>query len=292
MSYNNSEKKKTAMKTSFVCIVLNVALSVIKLIAGILGNSQAMLSDALHSLSDVFSTFVVIIGIALASEKSDKEHLYGHERLECVAAVILSAFLFMAGLGIGAAAVAKISGGGDISAPTFPALFAALVSIVVKELMYRYSAHTAKKINYAAVMADAWHHRSDALSSVGSLIGIGGAMMGFPILDPIAGIIICAFIIKAAIDIFKDSIDKMVDKSCDRETTELMKKAVVETDGVISLDLIRTRLFGSRIYVDIEISADKDLRLSDSHAIAENVHKKIETMFPLVKHCMVHVNPK
>ena len=171
------------------------------------------------------------------------------------------------------------------------ALIAAVASIVVKEAMFWYTRSAAKKINSGALMADAWHHRSDALSSVGALIGIGGARLGFPILDPIASVVICVFIVKAAYDIFKDAIDKMVDKSCDEETEEKMRRLIEKQTGVLKVDVLRTRLFGAKMYVDIEIAADGDITLREGHEIAQVVHDKVEEEFPLVKHCMVHVNP-
>ena len=140
-------------------------------------------------------------------------------------------------------------------------------------------------------MADAWHHRSDALSSVGSFIGIIGARIGFPILDPIASVIICAFILKAAIDIFVSSIDKMTDHACDAETAEKILYLVKNQEGVLGVDQLKTRLFGDKIYVDIEICADGEKTLNETHAIAQAAHDKIEQEFPKVKHCMVHINP-
>ncbi|MGN0461440.1 MAG: cation diffusion facilitator family transporter, partial [Ruminococcus sp.] len=202
--------------------------------------------------------------------------------------------LFATSLGIGYSGLTKIisSDYSGLATPGLLALIAAIVSIVVKELMYHYTMHAAKKINSSSLKADAWHHRSDALSSVASLIGIGGAMMGVKILDPIVSIIICFVIVKAAFDILKESIDKLVDKSCDEETIKKMEETVMKIDGVLDLDDIKTRLFSNKIFVDIEICADGDLTLWDAHEIAENVHDKIEEDFKDVKHCMVHVNPK
>ena len=140
-------------------------------------------------------------------------------------------------------------------------------------------------------MADAWHHRSDALSSIGAFVGILGARMGYPILDPLASVVICLFIGKAASDIFRDAIDKMVDKSCDPETLGKMRSIILEQPGVQNIDLLQTRLFGPKIYVDIEIAADGNLTLREGHEIAQRVHDAMEKEFPLVKHCMVHVNP-
>lgn len=290
---DNPAEQQIAMKVSGVSIVLNMVLSLFKLVAGILANSTAMVSDAVHSASDVISTIMVIIGISVSSKKSDKEHQYGHERLECVSSILLAVLLFLTGAGIGIAGVEKIiyKDMGDIEIPGMLALAAAVISIGLKEWMFWYTRAAAKKIQSGALMADAWHHRSDALSSVGSFIGIFGARMGFPVMDPIASVVICVFIGKAAVDIFKDAVDKMVDHSCDEETVSQMKQVILSQPGVYSLDMIKTRLFGSRVYVDIEISADETMTLKEAHGIAEDVHHSIEKEFKSVKHCMVHVNP-
>lgn len=282
------------MRISFVSIVINVILSLFKALAGLISHSGAMISDAIHSASDVFSTIVVIIGVKISGKESDKEHPYGHERMECVAAILLATILAITGLGIGWSAVSKIMAGNydQLEVPGVLALVAAIVSIVVKEAMYWYTRAGAKKIDSGALMADAWHHRSDSLSSIGALIGIGGARLGFPILDPIASVVICIFIEKAALDIFMDAVNKMVDKACDEETEARMRDCVIGQEGVLGVDLLRTRTFGNKVYVDIEISADGDKTLREAHTIAENVHDSVEREFPKVKHIMVHVNPK
>ena len=288
------DNAKIAYRVSFVTIIGNVVLAVFKFLAGIIASSSAMVSDAVHSFSDVFSTIIVIIGVKISSRESDASHRYGHERMECMASMGLAAVLFATSIGIGYSGLTKIisSDYSGLATPGLLALIAAIVSIVVKELMYHYTMHAAKKINSSSLKADAWHHRSDALSSVASLIGIGGAMMGLKILDPSVSIIICCVIIKAAFDILKESIDKLVDKSCDEETIKKMEETVLNIDGVLDLDDIKTRLFSNKIFVDIEICADGNLTLWDAHDIAENVHDKIEEDFKDVKHCMVHVNPK
>ena len=292
-SVSEDEFKKVANKVSFITIVQNVLLSVFKLFAGIFAHSNAMISDAIHSASDVFSTIIVIIGVKLASKESDKEHPYGHERLECVAAIVLSIVLLYTGIKIGSQAVKDIIGGNyqNLQKPGMLALVAAVVSIVTKEIMYWYTRHYAKKIDSSALMADAWHHRSDALSSVGALVGIGGAMMGFPVMDSIASIVIFVFIAKAAYDIFKDAMDKMVDHSCDDETEKAMRDFVLAQNEVLSVDLLHTRIFGNKIYVDVEIGVNGSYTLRQAHEIAEEVHEGIEKNFPKVKHVMVHVNP-
>ena len=289
----DKEFTRVANRVSVVSIVSNVALSVFKLIAGVLAHSSAMVSDAVHSASDVFSTFVVLIGIKLSSKESDKEHPYGHERLECVAAMILAMLLFITGVGIGVSAFSNIVTGKykEIQLPGALALVAAVVSIIVKEIMFWYTRHYAKKIDSGALMADAWHHRSDALSSVGALVGIGGAMLGYPIMDSIASLVIFVFIAKAAFDIFKDAIDKMVDHSCSDEIEQEIIDFVIQNKDVQGIDLFHTRMFGSKIYVDLEIAVDGDYSLREAHEIAENVHDAIELQFPKIKHIMVHVNP-
>ncbi len=290
---SEDEFQRVANKVSFVTIIGNILLSVMKLIAGFVAHSNAMISDAIHSASDVFSTFVVIIGIKLASKKADKEHPYGHERLECVAAIVLSMVLFITGLGIGATALKNITSGdyNNIAVPGILALIAAIISIISKEAMYWYTRYNAKKIDSSALMADAWHHRSDAFSSIGALIGIAGARMGFPVMDSIASLIIFVFIIKAAYDIFKDAIDKMVDHACDDDTVKQIRECVMKHEDVLGIDMLQTRIFGNKIYVDLEIATDGSYTLSKAHTIAESVHDDIEKSFPKVKHIMVHVNP-
>lgn len=286
--------QKIAMHVSMVSIVVNIVLSLFKLLAGIFAHSGAMISDAIHSASDVISTVVVIIGVHMSGKKSDKEHQYGHERLECVSSILLAGLLLVTGIMIGISGVEKIAAGTageELMVPGMLALIAAVISLVVKEWMFWYTRAAAKKINSGALMADAWHHRSDALSSIGAFVGILGARLGFPILDPLASVGICILIAKAAIDIFKDAIDKMVDRSCDEETVSKMREAVMEVSGVERVDVLRTRLFGSKMYVDVEIAVNDDMPLKEAHAIAEKVHRTIERTFGDVKHCMVHVNP-
>ncbi|MGN0368086.1 MAG: cation diffusion facilitator family transporter [Wujia sp.] len=289
----NIEFQKVANKVSIVTIIGNLVLSVLKFLAGVIAHSSAMISDAIHSASDVFSTFVVIIGIKLSSKKPDKEHPYGHERLECVAAIVLAIVLFITGLGIGMDALEKIIQGNynELQIPGILALIAAIVSIVTKEAMYWYTRYYAKLIDSSALMADAWHHRSDALSSIGALIGIGGARLGFPVMDSIASIVIFLFIVKAAYEIFRDAMEKMVDHSCDEETEKKIHDCIMQNPEVKGIDLLQTRIFGNKIYVDVEISLEGTITLQEAHGIAEDVHDGIEQEFPKVKHIMVHVNP-
>ena len=293
MQKQTAEQEQIAMRVSRNSIIINLLLSIGKFIAGIVGNSAAMVSDAVHSASDVFSTVIVMVGVRLSGKESDKNHQYGHERLECVAAILLAVILAGTGLGIGYQGILVICSGdtGHITVPTILPLAAALCSIAVKEGMYWYTIAAAKKIKSGALKADAWHHRSDALSSVGSFAGILGAKLGIPVLDPVASIGISIFILKAAYDIFMDAIVKMTDEACDDQTVEQMRDCVMKCEGVLAIDDIKTRMFGNKIYMDIEIECDGNMTLFDAHAVAEDVHDRIEQEFPDVKHCMVHVNP-
>lgn len=285
---------RAANRVSAVSVAVNVILSAIKLAVGLVAHSAALVSDAVHSLSDVISTFAVIAGVNLSARAEDSDHQYGHERIENIFSILLAVMLFITGMGIGIAGVRSVVTGEYKSneLPGMAALAAALLSIAVKEWMYRYTMRTAKKINSTALKADAWHHRSDALSSIGSFAGVLLARVGAPVCDPIAGVIICLFIIKAAWEVFYEAINGLVDHSADEETCEELRRTVMAEDGVICIDSIKTRLFGTRMYVDVEIGCNGEWTLYRAHAVAEQVHKSIEENFPQVKHCMVHVNPK
>ena len=284
---------KIAMDVSQKSLAVNIFLSAIKFIAGIVANSGAMISDAVHSASDVFSTVIVMIGVKLSSKSEDKDHPYGHERLECVAAIILAMMLFITGIFIGYESLQKIlsAENEELPIPGTLAVAAAVVSILAKEIMFWYTRNYAKMINSDALMADAWHHHSDALSSVGAFIGIVGARMGVPVLDPVAGIFICFFIAKAAFDIFRDAVEKMVDHNATEEFETALKDKISGYAEIHSIDLLKTREFGNRIYIELEISVDGNLPLIEAHEIAENLHDDIEKTFPQVKHIMIHLNP-
>ena len=250
-----------------------------------------MISDSVHSLSDVLSTFVVIIGVKISNKKADSDHPYGHERIECVSAIILSGMLFIIGALIGINGIKNVTNSSNLVMPGVLALIASIISIISKEAMYQYTIRVSKKINSAALKADAWHHRSDALSSIGSFIGILGSRLGFKIFDPLASVIISLCIIKVSIDIFKDAIDKMVDKSCDKEVIDKVISVIEKNESVKNIDDIKTRQFGNKAYVDVEISVDENLLLKDAHKVAEEIHDSVENEINIVKHCMVHVNP-
>lgn len=286
-------KKDTAIKISVITIIINIILSAFKLFAGIIANSAAMISDAVHSASDVVSTVIVMIGIKASQKNSDKEHPYGHERIECVASLLLSVALFLTGASIGIEATKSIILKSYTQKESIGmlAFIAAILSIATKEWMFWYTRSGAKKLNSSALMADAWHHRSDAISSVGALIGIGLSMAGFPVFDSVASIIICVLILKVSVDIFKEACNRMIDTAADEKTENSLIETIKSVDGVIDVNKLKTRLFASKMYVDVEISADGDLTLTEAHKIAHRVHDLLEERYPEIKHCMVHVNP-
>ena len=288
---NQEGFQAAATRVSVVSMSVNVILTLLKLAAGVIARSGAMISDAAHSASDIFSGVIVLIGVRISSRAPDEKHPYGHERFECVAALLLSGILALVGGTIGVKAVEDIISGAAPEAPGILALIAAIVSIVTKETLFWYTRGYAKKYRSTALHAEAWHQRSDALSSVGALIGIAGARMGFPVMEPIASLIIAAFILRVAVRIFRDAVDQMVDHSAGEETEAAFRETALAQPGVEGVELLRTRMFGNRVYVDLEIAADPDLKLSEAHGIAEKVHDAIEQDYPDVKHIMVHVNP-
>lgn len=286
--------EQLAMRVGRTSILINIGLSAFKLFAGIFGQSTAMISDAVHSITDLAGTIIALIGIKVANKQADEGHPYGHERFESVATLALAALISVVGIGIGWAGVQTILAGdfGYLAMPGVVALVAAVISIGVKEGVFWYVRAAAKKTDSSALMADAWHSRADGLSSIGSFIGILGARMGFPILDSIAAVVICVFILKTAVSIALDAIGKMTDKACDDKTVEEMRKIILAQESVEGIDLLRTRVFGNRIYVDVEIAVSTSFTFVEAHNISHQVHDIVEKSFPKVKHCKVHANPK
>ena len=293
--YDSWSVNETAIirNLSLVSVTGNAILSGFKMFAGIIGNSGAMISDAIHSFSDVLTTLIAWIGVKVSKKDADSSHPYGHERMESAASLILGIILLATGIGVGKVGVENILSGNyeTLAMPSAIALAAAIVSIISKEAMYWYTRYYAKQINSSAFLADAWHHRSDAFSSVGSLIGIGGAMLGFPIMDSAASVVICIFIVKVACDISKDALVKMLDTSCGEDYERKLTEAILAQDDVLGIDVLRSRMFGSKVYIDLEISVNGNKSLWEAHEVAERVHKSVEQHFLEVKHIMIHVNP-
>lgn len=284
------ENYKLGVKTSWVAVVVNIILAAFKVIAGIIGNSSAMIADGVHTLSDVLTTFVVLLGLKISSKEADEGHPYGHEKYESVFAKVLSMLLLLTGIFIGYEAI-KILISGETRTPKLIALIAALLSIVVKEGMYWYTIKVAKKIKSVSMEADAWHHRSDAFSSIGTFAGVLGAQLGLPALDPIAGIIVSIFVVKVGVDLYIKSVKELVDESASEEIIETITGKVESMNGVKGIKSLKTRVFGNRIYVDIEIFVDSNISVKSGHDIAEKVHDMLEAEVSDIKHCMVHIEP-
>ncbi len=280
-------------KMSLVSLIGNTVLSGFKLFAGVIGNSGAIISDAIHSFSDVLTTLIAWIGVKVSKKAADEAHPYGHERMECVASLLLGLVLMATGLGVGRVGVDNIIANNyeALAIPKMIALAASVISILGKEAMFWYTRYYAKLINSSAFMADAWHHRSDAISSIGSFIGIAGAMLGFPVMDSVASVVICLFILKVAYDILRDALMKMLDTSCGEAYENQLTHYIAEKEDVRSVDLLHSRMFGNKVFIDLEISVDGDKSLRDAHAVAELVHEDVELNFPEIKHIMIHVNP-
>lgn len=294
VSRKNGVDEATAIrKMSFVSLAGNSVLSAFKFFAGVTGNSGAMISDSIHSFSDVITTVIAWIGVKASKKEADSAHPYGHERVECIASLLLGIILLATGLGVGKVGVEHIVSGSydTLAVPSMIALVAAAVSIVSKEAMYWYTRYYAKLIHSSAFLADAWHHRSDAFSSIGSLVGIGGAMLGFPVMDSVASVVICLFIVKASYDILKDGVVKLLDTSCGETYDRKMEEYIAGQDGVVCVDSLRSRMFGNKVYIDLEIQVDGEKSLRDAHKVAQHIHDEVERAFPDVKHIMIHLNP-
>ena len=284
---------KIGKRISYINVCFNLILALFKLVIGFISRSTALISDAINSASDVFAAGIVIVGIHLSSKKSDKDHPYGHERFECVAAIILSAFILVTGIFMGHVAIENINS--PQSSQTFanntPAIIIAVFCMAVKEGMYWYTRHYAKILDSSSLMGIAWDNRTDVFATLCVLISIVGARFGITVLDSIASLVVSAFIIKASINIFIDAISKMVDKSCPEEMQTQIEIFVKKQEGVCAVDMIQTRVFGSKIYIDIEISVLPTISVFEGHEIAERLHNAIEKEFDNVKHIMVHINP-
>lgn len=287
------QKEQIAMRVSVVTLLANTVLAVFKLVAGLVGRSSAMVSDAIHTFSDGISTVIVMIGIRVSCRKSDDKHQYGYERYECVAAILLAGLLFAASLGTGFSGIQAMLNldSHAIAIPTLLPLVAAVVSILGKEAMYRYTIAASRRINSGALKADAWHHRSDAISSIGSFVGIFGARLGFPILDPLASVFISLFILKTAYDVFMDAVRKMTDTAADAETVQAIEEIVLAHPDILGIGTLHTRLFADRIFVDADVYVDGAATLVAADGISRALCGQLCSRLPSIKRSRVQVLP-
>ena len=281
---------KEGIVLSLWTLGLNFLLGSVKLAAGLWGRSSAMVADAAHSYSDCASTVAVIAGLKMASKSADADHPYGHEKYELIFANILSILLGLTAVKIGYDALMVIARG-SYQVPGLAPLLAAVFSVAVKEVMYRLTLRKAKKIGSVAMEADAWHHRSDALSSVGAFVGILGARLGLPVLDPVTGLLVAILVLKVAIDLYRKSVSGLVDSSTDAETVARIQQLLADMDGIEEVNSLKTRVFGASAYADVTIKVDGALTVEEGHDIATLAHNKIEANLPKIKHIMVHIEP-
>lgn len=280
-----------ASKVTIQSIVWNIILTFIKVFAGVVGKSSAMVADGLHSASDIISSVGVLIGNKIAITPHDKEHNYGHEKAETLVSFLLSILLIVVSLKIGWGALQSLFNLSSVQVPTVLPLIVSIISIAIKEYQFRITIKVANKINSPSLKADAWHHRSDALSSIAAFVGIGGAMLGFKALDPIASIAVALFVAKVGFDILKDSANELMDYSIDDEQEDQIRQIAEKTKGVINLGELRTRKHGAMAYVDLTICVNKDLTVLQGHEIAHEIEEYIINEMQFVKGITVHVEP-
>lgn len=287
----NKTPAKRGVRASLISIVASLILAGIKLTTGLIGKSHAMVSDAANSISDLITYTVVMTGVAISERKADSNHQYGHEKVESIVAVMLALAIFATGTAIGYKGVRLIMNPELIVVPSLLPMFGAMVSIIVKSGLFIYVRKVAKKTNLSSLKALSIDHLTDVFASLGALIGIGGARLGVPVLDAVASIIISLLIIKSSIDIFRNSANILLDISVDDKTVSELKASILMNPQVQKIDILRTRSTGPGFFVEVEICCAKTLTLEQAHAIAQDVHDRIERDFPRVKHVMVHTNP-
>lgn len=286
-----------ARKVTFIGLIINVLIALIKLIAGFIGKSSAMIADGIHSLSDFFSDIIVIAGLRLTDKPEDDCHNYGHGKVETLVTVFISFLLMVAGFYIlksGICKIVDVFNGYTLIRPRWIAFFAAILSIVGKEGLYRYTIKAGRKINSSVLIANAWHHRSDSLSSIGTLIGIGGAILlgnKWVILDPIASVIVSIFIFKVGYDIIKPALNELLECSLDNDEINQIKEILNRYSQVKTYHKLRTRRIGRKIAIDVHTLMDKELNIVTAHDIANNIEKDIRVLFGDISIINIHIEP-
>jgi cation diffusion facilitator family transporter len=292
------ERNKEIYKVTMVGGAVNVVLLLFKFVAGIVGHSAAMVADAVHSLSDFVTDVIVLVFVHISGKPKDKSHDYGHGKFETLAMTVIGLALLVVAVGIVYSGMTKIidwANGTDLEAPGMLALWAALLSIVLKEGVYRYSMVKARELNSQAVEANAWHHRSDALSSLGTAIGIGGAIFlgkRWTVLDPIASVVVGMFIVKVAIDLLRRGIGDLMEQSLPDAVEEEMLQMVEAIPGVVEPHNLRTRRIGNHYAIELHIRMDGDISLRESHDKASEVEDMLRNRYGEDTHVAVHVEPK
>ena len=290
-------REKQIFRVTFLGSFVNLLLVVFKFIAGIVGHSAAMIADAVHSLSDFITDIIVIIFVAISGKPEDSDHSYGHGKYETLATAVIGIILFFVGVGLLISGIKAIVGalqGEPLQAPSLLALIAAVISVVVKEALYRYTVKRGKALDSSSVVANAWHHRSDALSSIGTAIGIGGAVFlgeQWRILDPIAAVVVSIFIIKVAVELIKPCIDELVERSLPEEVEQRIHALILQSPQVSSPHHLRTRRIGSCIAIEVHIRMDGQISLSEAHQVASDIERRLKAEFGEKTHIGIHMEP-
>lgn len=283
--YNESNK------VTMLSIVLNIILAILKMLAGILGNSTAIIADGLHTASDIVTSIGILVGNKISRKPRDKEHQYGHEKAESLVSFTLAAVLILIAIKIGFDGITVLFSLDELQVPTVLPLIMSIVSIVVKEYQYQITIKVAKRINSSSLKADAWHHRSDALSSIAAFIGIGGAILGIKILDPIASVIVAIVVVKVGIDILKSSCNELMDSSINENDIKKINDIVNDYNKVYGIKDIKTRKYGSVAFIDMSIFVDNNESLEEAHEIADDIEKEIINKLNYIKDINIHIEP-
>ena len=293
----SNTRERSIFKITWIGSIVNFLLVVLKFIAGIVGHSSALVADAVHSLSDFITDIIVIIFVKISSKPEDEDHRYGHGQYETLATALIGIALFAVGIGLllsGATKVIEVINGAVLPAPSVVALIVAAISILSKEILYRYTVKVGKNLNSQAVIANAWHHRSDAFSSIGTLIGIGGAIFlgeKWRILDPIAAIVVSGFIVKVAVGLIKPCVDELLERSLPAETEKQILDIIGSFPEVTSPHHLRTRRIGNHIAIEVHLRTDGTMSLENAHSIATRVEKRLKEEFGPETHIGIHMEP-
>jgi len=288
-------EERIIKKNTLMTMIINAFLAAMKMLAGIFGKSSVLISDAINSLGDIATNAVVYISAIFSRKGHDKDHPYGHEKIDSIISIFLGVAIIITAFEVGREAIYKLydffANGIGIATPKWYALLAAAVTIGVKEFLFQVTKRDAKKARSGALLAQAWDHRSDTIASFGAIVGISGVLLGAPYLDPIASLMITFFILRVGYRITASGVAQVVDKAADPLTEQTIRDIVAKYSEIQSLDVIKTRMFGMKIYVDLEVSMDFQLSLEKSHAVAQKLHDEIESALPEILHCMIHCNP-
>lgn len=292
-----SSRQREIYRVTIVGSVVNMLLLIFKFVAGIVGHSAAMVADAVHSLSDFVTDIVVILFVRLSGRPADEDHGYGHGKFETLATLFVSFVLFGVAVMLcvgGVKDIVAVARGEQLSKPTMVALIAAVISIIAKELLYHYTVKCGKKLNSQVVVANAWHHRSDAFSSIGVLAGVGGAIFlggRWSILDPIAAIIVSLFIVKVAYSLLMPSLEELLERSLPKDVEQRIVEIILSVEGVSSPHHLRTRRIGSAYAIEVHIRMDGDLTLTQAHAVTTAVERLLKQEFGDSTHVGIHTEP-